>query len=317
MVARISNEPFKPASQTPQPDPSDSEEVVMALERARAHEAQGALREAARWLRSAADRAERGGNDERVLVFARAAADLTNNTGSTPPPDAATSSPPASTVRKRGSVRPPAPKPAAWSSAPPSSARVSSPPPVPARIPTPRPVLPASPSAGAPRAAFASGSDTGFRSFLLLVPEKNISVMVACNYDLCRSRDIALAVLDLLLGEEPDEVKTQIGFSFSEVLIKDGLEAAKNFYKTTNEDSTQRKYFLWKEDDGALTYPGYLFLDQKMFNEALEVFKFNVEINPNSAWAYGHLGVGYARTGNKDLARENFQSNRIIPMRKF
>src|SRR5688572_7164048 len=134
------------------------------------------------------------------------------------------------------------------------------------------------------------GSDTGFRSFLLLVPEKNISVMVACNYDLCRSREIAHAVLDLLLGEEPEEVKRQIGFSFSEVLIKDGLEAAKNFYKTTNEDSTQRKYFLWKEDDAALTYPGYLFLDQKMFNEALEVFKFNVEINPNSAWAYGHLG---------------------------
>ena len=60
-------------------------------------------------------------------------------------------------------------------------------------------------------------ADTGFRSFLLLVPEKNISVMVACNYELCRTGDIAHAVLDLLLGEEPEEVKRQIGFSFAEV----------------------------------------------------------------------------------------------------
>ena len=136
-----------------------------------------------------------------------------------------------------------------------------------------------------------SGGDTGFRSFLLLVPEKNISVMVACNYELCRTGDIAHAVLDLLLGEEPEDVKRQIGFSFAEVLIEDGPDAARDFYKTTKADSVHHKYFLWKEDDAALTYPGYLFLDQKMFNEALEVFKFNVETNPNSGWAYGHLGV--------------------------
>ena len=156
------------------------------------------------------------------------------------------------------------------------------------------------------------GADTGFRSFLLLVPEKNISVMVACNYELCRTHDIAHAVLDLLLGEEPEEVKRQILFSFAEVLIKDGPEAARNFYKTTKADSVQHKYFLWQEDDAALTYPGYLFLDQKMFNEALEVFKFNVETNPNSGWAHGHLGVAYARIGNKDLAKENLRKAIVI-----
>ena len=162
------------------------------------------------------------------------------------------------------------------------------------------------------------GADTGFRSFLLLVPEKNISVMVACNYELFRTGDIAHAVLDLLLGEEPEEVKRQIGFSFAEVIIKDGLEAAKDFYQTTNKIPPKRKYFLWKEDDAALTFPGYLFLDQKMFNEALEVFKFNVETNPNSAWAYGHLGVAYARTGNKDLARENLgKAIKIIPTEEY
>ena len=107
-------------------------------------------------------------------------------------------------------------------------------------------------------------------------------------------------------------------FLLRKYLIKDGPEAARDFYKTTKADSVQQKYFLWKEDDAALTYPGYLFLDQKMFNEALEVFKFNVETNPNSGWAYGHLGVAYARTGNKDLARENLEKAiGIIPTEEY
>ncbi|MEK6782618.1 MAG: serine hydrolase [Bacteroidota bacterium] len=150
-----------------------------------------------------------------------------------------------------------------------------------------------------------SGGDTGFRCFLLLVPEKNISVMVACNYELCRTSDFAHAVLDLLLGEKPGEIKRQIGFSFAEVLSNEGLEKAKAFYKNMNEDSTQHKYYLWKEDDGALTYPGYLLLDQGMLNEALEVFKFNLELNPTSGYAYGNLGVAYARLANKELAKLN------------
>ena len=76
MVARISSETFTRASYTPAPDPSDSDDLLIALETARALEAQGDLGEAARWLRRAADRAERQGNDERVLVLARAAAEL-------------------------------------------------------------------------------------------------------------------------------------------------------------------------------------------------------------------------------------------------
>ena len=135
-----------------------------------------------------------------------------------------------------------------------------------------------------------SGGDTGFRSFLLLVPEKNISVMVACNYELCRTGDIANAVLDLLLGEEPEEVKRQIGFSFAEVLIKDGPEAARDFYNTTKADSVQNKYFLWQEDEAALTYPGYVFLDQKMFNEALRFLNLTsrliqTQAGPTAIWA--------------------------------
>jgi hypothetical protein len=72
-VAQLNTEMF---SYTPRPETSDSEGVLLALETARALEEQGDMREVARWLRRAADEAEKDGNDERVLVLARAAADL-------------------------------------------------------------------------------------------------------------------------------------------------------------------------------------------------------------------------------------------------
>jgi hypothetical protein len=66
------------ALHTPDPDPSDSEGVLLALETARALEARGDTNEATRWLRRAATEAEKQGNDARVLELAHAAADLTS-----------------------------------------------------------------------------------------------------------------------------------------------------------------------------------------------------------------------------------------------
>jgi hypothetical protein len=97
MVARIDNELLTQTLLTPQPDLSDSDEVLLSVETARALETRGEFREAARWLRRAADDAEQQGNDERYLVLARAAADMVNIVGSSPPPaaDAPTLPPPA------------------------------------------------------------------------------------------------------------------------------------------------------------------------------------------------------------------------------
>jgi hypothetical protein len=103
---------------TPAPEPTDSDDVALALETARALEAQGESGEAARWLRRAADQADQEGNDLRVVTLARAAADLTSPTSGSMP----------------RSIQPPPPKPPPWSAPPPrASAPPGTPPPPPAR----------------------------------------------------------------------------------------------------------------------------------------------------------------------------------------
>jgi hypothetical protein len=104
----------------PGPDPSDSEDVTVALQTARALQKKGDLRESLRWLRRAADAAGGDGNDRRALVLARAAADMTGLIGvseqapappSFPPPLPPASSlpPPPPSNAQRAARVPPAP----------------------------------------------------------------------------------------------------------------------------------------------------------------------------------------------------------------
>ena len=151
-----------------------------------------------------------------------------------------------------------------------------------------------------------SGGDTGFRSIVVLVPEKNISIVVVSNYELTRPGDIATAVFDILLGKNPPLLKRAIGYSFAEVLAKEGLEKAKAFYHKTRSDSTESKNYSW--DEGAMTRPAFVLLDYKLGDEAIELLKFNLELNSNSASAYGNLGIAYAQIGNKELAKSNLMA---------
>ena len=68
--------PLRHAAYAPRSIAGDSDVVVLALVTAQALEAQGEACEAAKWLRRAADQARKDGNDERAVVFARAAVDL-------------------------------------------------------------------------------------------------------------------------------------------------------------------------------------------------------------------------------------------------
>jgi hypothetical protein len=174
MVARVNNEILSQSLLTPRPEVSDSDDVLLALETARALETQGELREAARWLRRAADEAEQQGNDERVLTLARAAADLTSAIGSSPPtgePTAA-SAPSENVLETLDAQYPPTtPPPESFEPTipPPASMSPTSPPPLPepATISSPpdTQLTERSMRIGAIRVAIGEGSIRGVKSF--------------------------------------------------------------------------------------------------------------------------------------------------------
>jgi CubicO group peptidase (beta-lactamase class C family) len=157
------------------------------------------------------------------------------------------------------------------------------------------------------RVAMHSGGDTGFRSFLLLAPEENFSIELVSNYELTSTGDLAHAVFDIMKGSKPDVIKQRIGLPFVQVMKSKGIDSAKEFYKKTNADSVQRKNYVWDENRAALAYAGYMLMEQKMFSDAIEVFKFNIEEFPKSSHAYGHLARCYVKSGDKKLAVATFK----------
>jgi hypothetical protein len=89
MVAQLNHSTLARTLRTPGPSPSDSDDVLLALETAQALEVRGDIAEAARWLHRAVNEAEKQGNDTRVLVIAHAAADLTSASRQAPATKAA------------------------------------------------------------------------------------------------------------------------------------------------------------------------------------------------------------------------------------
>lgn len=158
------------------------------------------------------------------------------------------------------------------------------------------------------------GGDTGFRSFLMLVPEKNIGIMVVSNYEIVRSKDYTDGILDILTDKEPKPSLRQIGFVFAEALKSKGLDSAKAVVEKIRADSVQKKLYIWDENQGAYAYIGYTYLNQDMPAEAIEVFKYNVTQFPESGWAIYHLANGYARAKDNALAREHYlKAMKMLP----
>ena len=54
---------------------------------------------------------------------------------------------------------------------------------------------------------------------------------------------------------------------------------------------------------------GYWLLGRKRIDEAIEVFKMNVEDYPDSSNAYDSLGEAYAIKGDKEQAIKNYQKS--------
>ena len=52
---------------------------------------------------------------------------------------------------------------------------------------------------------------------------------------------------------------------------------------------------------------GYWLLGKKRIEEAVEIFKMNVEDFPNSANAYDSLGEAYMTKGDKELSIKNYK----------
>lgn len=152
-----------------------------------------------------------------------------------------------------------------------------------------------------------SGGDTGFVSNLVLIPEKNIAVVMMSNYDRANLRALTVAALDVALGIKPEPIviKTQIDSVFYKTMSAQGLDAAVKQYLELKKN--QPEEFDFREQ--LLNNLGYQLMGQGKLKEAIRVLQVNVVSYPSSSNVYDSLAEAYMKNGDKAAAIENYEKS--------
>jgi len=148
-----------------------------------------------------------------------------------------------------------------------------------------------------------AGGDLGYSSYFVMFPEKDVGIIVLCNYDRAPVTEIYQTIADTLFGFEPRMPKPSVAMPLAKVFVEKGIEAAKAHYYDLRKNSADEYSF----GAGDLNGLGYVLLREKRIKDAVEIFKFNVELYPKIANVWDSLGEGYAISGNKKLAIESYE----------
>lgn len=90
-----------------------------------------------------------------------------------------------------------------------------------------------------------------------------------------------------------------------QIIAESGIKTALEKYKEIRSKKEQKYYF----DETEFNRLGYRLLGGKKISEAIEVFKMNIEMYPDSWNVYDSLGEAYMENGQNDLAIEYYQKS--------
>ena len=142
----------------------------------------------------------------------------------------------------------------------------------------------------------------GGRSALFVYPKDNLSIIVLTNLNGASPERF---IDDLARFYIPNMKKSEgIGFSPAVNSLRNVLE--KSGYKFSIEEAKKANTTF---EENEINNWGYMLLKEKRIKDAIEIFKLNVALYPNSANTYDSLGEMYAFMDEKALAIENYEDS--------
>jgi CubicO group peptidase (beta-lactamase class C family) len=150
--------------------------------------------------------------------------------------------------------------------------------------------------------AFWQWGDYGiFRNYITAFKENKVGVVYFTNsynglsigYEVVKSalgiKDLAIAVLGYDQYDSPSLV-------FAQTVINQGIDKAMKIFPELKENYPADKV------ERGINSLGYSFLNAEKYDEAIALFKLNVEHFPKSANVYDSLAEAYMKSGNNELA---------------
>ncbi len=147
-----------------------------------------------------------------------------------------------------------------------------------------------------------SGGIFGFVSNIARVPEDDLVIIALSNFGAGQSEQLSQDVAKIIY-DIPYKMPKR---SLSEILMsssksKDVASAVSEFKELAkNKD-------MYEFREGELNNFGYALLQSGKVSDAIEVFKLNVEMFPESPNVYDSLGESYMNNGDKEMAIKNYK----------
>ena len=127
--------------------------------------------------------------------------------------------------------------------------------------------------------AFHSGRDTGFMSYLIVLPDSGMGVTIMLNTDFIGVKVLVEAILDLLLGKDITLIKRSLAHHLCGISLSAGNETAWKEYDRIQREELEH-YLIGDEDFNSivsrLKNSGYT-------KEAIQVLELAVRMFPESS----------------------------------
>ena len=149
-----------------------------------------------------------------------------------------------------------------------------------------------------------SGGINGFNTNIMrFVADKHLVVLLDNTSQGRFQPAMITGIANILYGKTYETAKRPISDVVVQAVNEKGVEAAIKQYRDLKASGPKEYDF----SEGELNTAGYQFLRTGKVKEAIEIFKLNVEMFPQSSNPYDSLGEAYAAAGEKELAIKNYK----------
>lgn len=151
------------------------------------------------------------------------------------------------------------------------------------------------------------GGINGFNCRFTRVVEQNHTVVILDNVSMGQHHlEMTNSIINILNNQSYDLPKKSIVDAISGVATEQGGAAAVARYRALKKESPDDYDFDEEED---LNQIGYGLLRNEKIKDAVEIFKLNVEMFPESSNPYDSLGEAYLAGKQKELALVNYRKS--------
>jgi len=156
--------------------------------------------------------------------------------------------------------------------------------------------------------AFWHWGDNGtFKAFYIDFPDRHESLVYFTHE--YRGLFIVPEVIDLFMGKQTTWAIKWIEEGYNSPYSAYNAELAKKGFDNAAGILTElkQKDAGFELSEGDINEFGFILLAKQRYNDAIQIFKLNISLNPGSGNLYDSLAEAYVKTGDKKLAMENFK----------